>query len=74
MSALPDGTQILAGQLQDALTVWRSRPAGVHHHRYRDANVEATRLCRELAAVFIGLSETLTAELGAYDDERRKGT
>lgn len=73
-TVLPTQAHVIAGQIEDALTIWRSRTAGAHHPLTRAANVEATRLCGEMIGVFGRLRDELTTELGAYDDERRKGT
>lgn len=66
---LPAKAHVIAGQLEDALTVWRSRPDS-YHQRYVDAADEATAMCGEMVAVFSALRDELTGEVGRYRDSR----
>ena len=70
---LPAEAHVVAGQLEDNLTVWRSRTPGVFHPSTRAACVESQLLCGEMILVFGRLRDELVAEMAAYDDERVKG-
>ncbi|NED97290.1 hypothetical protein G1H11_18490 [Phytoactinopolyspora alkaliphila] len=70
---LPAQAHAAAAQLEDALSTWGAREAGSHHPHTRAAGEQAIALCGELIVQFQLLRDSLVAELGAYDDEVRRG-
>lgn len=71
-TVLPPQAHALAAQLEDALTTWQQRDPAHPHPRVREAGETACRLCDEMVVVWHELRQQLAAELGAYDDARRR--
>lgn len=68
---LPPQVTLLAGQVEDQLSAWADRDPAHHHPDVRRAGERATHLLGDLIAELQRLRDRVTAEVGAYDDERR---
>lgn len=70
--SLPPEANALVAQVEDELSVWADRDPARHHPDVRKSGERACKLIGDLILVLQGLRDRITAEVGEYDDARRR--